>query len=404
MTRALTARLLPLVLALVTAGPAAAQDAPSDPLQNATVRFGPIGLNPSIVIRDIGKDNNVFNEPVNAKEDFTATITPKLDVLVHPSHILLTYSTTSDYVYYQTYTSERGVNFGSSLRADFEFGPVKPYVAVGGVNSRDRINREIDVRARHRDRNYGGGVQVRIFEGLFAAANVRQTRTAFDDDAPEFRGVKLSETLNGTTDAVDVGGGVDVTPLTTISVTYTRQRDRFELSPERDSESWRIAPTVTFSPLAILSGSASVGYRKFTPDSPVVPGYSGLVSNLTLATTVLERNRIETTFSRDVQYSAEDVETLYVETGVQASWTWQITGPFDVRLSGGRSRLNYRSAGLTSATDDDKVTNYGVSLGYHVRERLRVGLNADWHDRASERGFDRTYQNRRIYANLTWGK
>src|SRR5689334_9372410 len=65
-------------------GAAAAQSTSSDPVENATVRVGPFGINPAVVVKDIGVDNNVFNENTNPKSDFTFTLTPRAEVLFHP--------------------------------------------------------------------------------------------------------------------------------------------------------------------------------------------------------------------------------------------------------------------------------------------------------------------------------
>ena len=189
------------------------------------------------------------------------------------------------------------------MRADFSFGPVHPYVSASGVNSKDRVNREIDARARHRDRAYGGGVRVQIVEGLFATAGVRQTTVTFDEDET-FRGENLASALNEKMDALEGTVGVAVTPLTSISVVVTNQRERFDLSSNRDSDTLRVMPTVTFSPLAILNGSASLGYRRFTTLDPLVPDYRGFVAALSLGATIREKQHVDTTFGRDVQHFA----------------------------------------------------------------------------------------------------
>jgi Putative beta-barrel porin 2 len=393
--------LLPALLAASAA--AAQQPPPRDPLDDTTMRIGPFGLTPILSIRDVGRDNNVFNDATNPKSDFTATFSPKLDVMAHPGPLLLTISTTSDYIYYQTYTSERGNNFGSTVRADFSFGPVHPYVSASGTNSKDRVNREIDARARHRDRGYGGGVRVQIYEGLYASAGVRQTTITFDEDAT-FRGENLASALDEKTDALEGTVGVAVTPLTSISVVVTSQRERFDLSNQRDSDTLRVMPTVSFSPLAILSGSASFGYRRFTTLDPLVPDYRGFVAALSLSTTIHDKQHIDTSFGRDVQYSYEQDTVFYLETGVQAAWTWEVAGPLELRLSGSRSRLHYESPSLTGANDDDIATNYGGSVGWRLRQHLKVGVNADWRERGSERSADREFHNRKISAFVTWGK
>ena len=393
-----------LLPALLAASAAAAQSSPQrDPVEDAPMRVGPFGLTPVIVIRDVGRDNNVFNESTDAKSDFTATLSPKLDVITHPGPLLLTLSTTSDYIYYQKYASERAANIGSSVRADFTFGPVRPYLSASGGNTKDRVNREIDARARHRDRDYTAGTRVQLYEGLFVSGGVRQTSITYDEDAV-FRGENLAENLDKQMKGVDASVGVALTPLTTVSVSVSKERDRFDLSPERDSDTLRIMPTVTFSPLAMLNGTAAFGYRRFTPVSPLVPDYRGFVANLTLGTTIHERHRIDASFGRDVQYSYEEADVYYVETSIQGTWTWQVTGPLDLRLSGSRARMHYPARELDPSTDEDFATTYGAGVSWRLRPTLRAGVNADWRGRDSERGDDRGYDNRRIYATVTWGK
>ena len=393
-----------LLPALLVASAAAAQDPPPrDPLDDTTVRLGPIGLTPMLLLRDIGRDNNVFNEATDPKSDFTATITPKLDVLMHPGPMLLTVTTSTDYVYYQKYKSEGGTNVGSSARADFTLGRIRPYVSAGGGNSKGRLNREIDARARHWDRSFGSGVRVQILEGLFASVDARQSTTRFEDDAT-FRGENLANSMNEKIQAIDGSMSVALTPLTTVSVAVTTQRDRFDLSPGRDSDTLRIMPTVTFSPLAMLNGTASLGYRRFTPLDPDVPGYRGFVAALSLGTTLSERHRLETTFGRDVQYSYEEASVYYVETGVSGLWTWHLVGPVDLRFSGSRSRLHYQGSALPDSRDDDTTFTYGAGVAWRARQNLKFGVDADWRERASERGADRGFDNRKIAASVTWGK
>jgi hypothetical protein len=406
MRRVRIIRLVPLVF-LLSAGTVLAQPSsqtqPPDPVEQATLHLGPLGLNPAIVIRDVGPDNNVFNDPTNPKSDFTATVTPRLEVLTHPGPLKVSWTTTTDYVYYQTYASERGTNFGNSLRLDFDFGAFQPFVNAGFANTRDRFNREIDARARHRDEQYGAGIRVQLFEALFATAGARHSKTDFDQSA-EFRGQNLASTLDRSNDTIEDGAGTAITPLTSLAVNVSRERERFVFSPERNSQTLRIMPTVTFSPLAVLTGTASFGYRRFSTDSALVPDYRGFVSTVTLSSTVRERHHLEMTFARDLQYSYEQDVAEYVETGLTVGWNWQIAGPIDSRLYGGRSRLHYRSPNLTDGKTDDIAHNYGFSVGWRLKEHLRAGVNGDWRGRDSERSVDRTYDNRRIYATLTWGK
>ena len=50
---------------------AAAQEA-----DNAMLKIGPLSIQPTLLIQNIGRDRNVFNDPDYPKSDFTMTVSP----------------------------------------------------------------------------------------------------------------------------------------------------------------------------------------------------------------------------------------------------------------------------------------------------------------------------------------
>ena len=136
-------------------------------------------------------------------------------------------------------------------------------------------------------------------------------------------------------------------------------------------------------------------------------GYSGFVATATVGTTLWNRHRVEMVFGRDIRYSYDRDTPYYLATGGTVTVTTHLVGPFDVRATGTRQLLAYRArraAPLGERAGDDSVSGYGGGVGYRFREQLRVGFNAEWSRRDSQRSLDRQYRNRRIFASLTWGK
>jgi hypothetical protein len=144
-----------------------------------------------------------------------------------------------------------------------------------------------------------------------------------------------------------------------------------------------------------------VGYRRFHTLSPALADYSGLVSAVAVGATIYGRHQMQAVANRDVQYSYDQATDYYVGTTVGLTWTTAIGGPFDVRGTATRTLMDYRAA--TAAAGHDKTTTYGGGLGYRISSHARVGLNADWSRRDSDRSADRAYRNHRIFAGLTWG-
>src|SRR5260370_15465079 len=137
--------LIPAIAAagLMTVASVCAGQTPDKP-PPGSLTLGPLTLTPALAVRDVGVDDNVFNEAVDPKSDFTFTLTPRADVIFRMRRLRLGYSTATDYVYYRTYATERGVNTSSSARVDVNLGALKPYASVTGLNTRGRLNTEVD--------------------------------------------------------------------------------------------------------------------------------------------------------------------------------------------------------------------------------------------------------------------
>lgn len=398
-----------VLLACVAAVPARAQS--TGAVEAGTLKIGPVSIRPTFLIRNVGRDNNVFNETVNPKKDFTMTLAPTAEVVFTPRRLKLTYTQATDYVYFRTYKSERGANQSSSVRADLDLGVLQPYIATAGANTKARLNHEIDVRARHNDRTYTAGVTAKLFTRTSVTVGVRRFTTAFekgDACSPTaqtcFRGQSLADSLNSRLESIEGGVGIALTPLTSIGVRLAKERQVFDLARERDSDTIRIMPIINFSPLGLINGSIAVGHRKFTARDPTTPGFSGLVVAVTSGVTLYENHRVDFSVNRDLTYSYDRDTPYFIGTSATVTWTYAVAGPFDLRGSVTRDRMRYDKTIGTAETQLDNFEEYGVGIGVRIRRRLRVGVQGDFVHRDSQKAAERNYDNRRIYGTLTWGR
>jgi hypothetical protein len=402
MTRHLARARLAFVLLGFAIAPAVvwAQQESPEQLPPGAIVYGPLTLAPSLVIKDMGIDDNVFNEAADPKSDFTFTLIPKANVAFRVRRLRLAYATSVDYVYYDRYDSEGGTNVASEVRADLDLGRLRPYASFTGTNTRSRLNSEVDARARHHDKTYTAGITLHVASRTNLLLNARHGTIQYEQDSI-FRGIPLQESFDGRLDRIEGGFGIELTPITTYSVIVQREQQRFDLSPSRNSNSWRVSPTLTFSPSGLLTGNASFGYRHFDAVDPTLPDYSGFVASATVGATIYSRHQLQGTYLRDVQYSYDPSTPYYVGNGGSLTWTTVVVGPWDVRGTVGQTLMHYR--GDISDPGTDTSTIYGGGIGYRFTEHARLGVNAEWADRNSNRSPDREYRNRRIFASLTWG-
>jgi hypothetical protein len=389
-----------LALLFLVPATAAAQNDDAPP-PAGTLVLGPVRITPTLVLKDMGIDNNVKNESVDPKSDFTFTLTPRAAVAFRMRRLRANVDLVTEYVYFQKYKDEAGVNTDTNARIELDLGWLKPYVSARGIDTKARLNPEVDARARHHDTTYGAGIAVSLGPRARFLVDATTNTVAYDP-GEAFRGVELQESFNGRRENIDAGMGFELTPLTTLNVLAGRTQERFTLSPERNADTWRLRPSLNFTSDGILTGSAAVGYQRFETVSPTLPDYSGLDALVNVGVTIYSRHQLRLSVVRDVRFSYDQATAYYVDTILGGTWTMAIVGPFDVRATGSRTAMDYRAEGDTDA-GRDIVTAYGGGLGYHLTERARIGVDIDRSHRRSSFGGDREYDNNRIFAGLTWG-
>jgi hypothetical protein len=374
---------------------------PPDFRSNARMHVGPLYLNPALQLRELGVDSNVFNSTEDPKSDFTTTLAPQLEMwLPLNRRILVSGMAGSDVVYYATYKNQRSLNGAYTARADITLHRLTFFAVDNLTNTRERPNFEIDIRPRRFEHGIGGGLGFKLHDKLAVELSGRQARLRYDDKAT-FEGTNLSAYLDRDARAVAVDAGFRITPYTTVGFRGETIRDRFVKARERDGDSVRALPYVTFNPRALIKGTAAVGFRRFTPRSVQVPAFSGLVASAGLAYTLNGSTSFGLTVDRDLTYSFEPSSPYFIQTGFGVSGRRQLVRNFDAIAGVQRYAYAYRllaspAALLASAGRREITTNYSFDVGYRASRKARIGFGVvSWH-RSSNQRADRDYDGLRF--------
>ena len=375
-----------VAVALLHVAPAFAQGGEGGPdPASVRVRLGPLMMNPTISISNIGIDRNVFNDPPDKspKEDFTFTVTPLSDFWLHLGPTWVTASMNESINWYQKYASERTANNQYKLGWSVPGSRMSFKVDGSYINARERPGFEIDTRAARKETTFNGALDVHALSKSFIGVTASRTQTRFADDA-----VFLDTNLQLALNRVDTAYGVNVrhqlTPLTTIAFNGSRSNARFEFSPERDTVSNSATATVSFASAALVRGSATLGYTDFTPLAGDLPGYRGTIGSVDLTYVLLGSTRFAISGGRGVQYSYDFKQPYFIQSRIGGSVAQQIFGPFDVQVRGDIAFLAYRNrAGVVVEVPDrtDRTTTVGVGLGFHMGKDLRLSFNIDQNNR-----------------------
>ncbi len=369
--------------------------------ETSPFQMGPVSFQPSILLHDVGVDDNVYNAWTNPREDFTSTLSPRLQATITPGSFRVVSTGSAGFVYFRTYKDQQALNGSGTIRVERLSGRLRPFGSAELWRVRERRGEDMDVRVRSVRRTATGGLDVQLTPVTALTTWVRRDQVRYQPDE-EFLGVSLAHQLNNTSDVVAGGAKFAVTPLTTITTAAEYQRDRFQWNPVRDADSLRVAPTVDFDATAIVSGRASLGYRRFMPLDGRLPNFQGLVGSAVLTHTVASITRLDLQAERDIDYSYDPLQPFFVRSDVRLTVSQRVVGPLELIAIGGRRHVKYQAlAGAAIDPRRETTGTIGGGLGIRVGTDMRFSVTYD-RTRRQATGSGREYERRRVLASLTY--
>lgn len=398
------ARRLVLLLLLVCARTASAQYVPTtedDPVAKAPLRFGALALDPTFSLQNIGVDSNVFNATDNEQSDFTFTGRSGSDVWLRTGRGLLSLNGWLEYVYYKDFPTERSFNSFGKAQYEWRFNRLRPYGSGSYLDTRERPGWEIDERVRRFEREYHAGTDFKVASKTTLRVDFRHLDYEFADDEV-VDGRPINERLNRTQKAIDFSWRQRLTALTTWVVRASREEERFHIEEFRNSATFRINTGFELGQLALIRGTAVVGYRHLQPaNGGVFPEFAGFTSDINVTYTAPTNTRLNGIFNRDVQYSYDVRTPYYVQTTWTGTLTHRVVGRWDVQVTGGRDRLGYEAISSRDARTD-YVDRIGGGIGYTFGQEMRVSADVQQYLRSSLIE-SREYKNLRAGISVTYG-
>ena len=383
---------------LVSSGPVAAQASPP------RHRIGPVQLVPSITLRDIGVDTNVFNGE-NPVKDFAMTTMPELSASVGSPRRSLSAHAQVALVYYARQASERSFNRAFDVSAQMTFRRLTPFAEARYLNTRERISNEIDARARRTEGTASGGLGIAVTPKVGLTLRGTAVRMGFNADE-RFDNHWLADELNRNTNSVSGEARYALTPLTSVMVSAEQMATLFTRTSLRDTNSTQIQGGMSFHPRALINGSFRIGMQRFRPTHVAVPDFDGLIGNATLSYRVGELTTIGGGFNRVVAFSYLPTEPYYLLQNLGVSVRRQVVRRWDVTLAVDRSWHRYRRSIIGAIREPDgrreRLWNSSLTTNYDLGRSARFTVGITYQQRESEQLL-RTYQGVRFGTSIVYG-
>ena len=364
---------------------------------DGVIDLGRVKLAPGMTIQEFGWDSNVFDERENPKDDWVFRGKPDVAAYSALRWVKLSAYAGSELAYYRIYDSERSAGYEYRGRLDMTVTRLYPFLGGGFTKHRTRPNGEIDVRADEELSEVSGGLAFQLGPTSTIYGSAVRYRTDYSDSIED--GIDLDTSLNRETESYSGGVRTAITPITSVTVFGGLDRDRFDESPLRDSDTNFVTATMRIGPEAMISGTGSVSFRDFQPVDPLVEPYRGLTGDVSLSYSFLELGKLTGSYRYGMEYSFDASEAYYKETTVTLAYTHRLFGEVDAQVRGSKSWFDYgHREGVASRTDTLDGINF--SVGYNLPNRSRVSVHYEDARRRSPAYLDRNYDRTRVY--LAW--
>jgi hypothetical protein len=388
-------------LLLVVATTSSAQELPpsvetAEPSEEAPGlwHIGPAYLTPRFHVWSLGVDTNVFYTATDRQTDFIAHGGPGLEMLV-PLHgaLKLRADGALGYLWFARTESQRQLTGSARARLGYEGKRLDTGVEYRYLSTFERIGFEVDSRVETEEYRAQADLRYRLGERF--GIGLRATGTRIDvPGGQEFFGADLQTNLTRDSLLGTAAITYALTPKTSFLVEADYQSDRFDLAPERDTDSNRLGAGFLIDGSTYLSGRAIGGARSIRVAA--LPGQDRVVpyADVDLTYHFGPRTRLTGYYYRNVGYSAfsvpeGDLPTLTtqrygvrIEKGLWSRLDLRLMGGFTNLVSDGSVIID-SGGGPQAVVRDDRAVEAGADLGYTFWNKLRIGFAATYSERRS---------------------
>ena len=400
-------RIAAVALLTVVAAPAAAQDwsrpdPKAEPWRDARLRIGPLFFNPTFQIKDLGVDQNVFNDvPGAERRDLTGTLSMTSQAGLQVRRLLVTAQQNNSYIWFRTYTSERSVDGSLKVVGELRLGALRPWAAIERSESHAR-GFEIDARAGRQAPawEFGSDIQFGWRIGATGAYRKRSQRYA---EGERFEDVELREVLDYEGEEFRGHGRLQLTDFTSAVGGVDYFRMRFDRAAIRNSDDVYYFAGLESTAESRLGLNLKIGWMEQRHKDPAVQGFSGVVASGSTTFVVADVMQLRFGADRRIGLSYLERYPYYIEAGGDARTTIRFMPQFDLRFDAQLRWLSYRNT--VTGTEDprqDRSLVLGGEFGYFLggTSGSRVGIRYEYAERTSPVALKK-YKRSRFYSQFS---
>jgi len=359
-------------------------------------QVGPFRIYPTIELKNIGYDDNVYyqREEDNPVSDLTATISPEVKVhVLYRNFLILSLTENPVYVFYLEQKRERRWN--NTFSPEFRLLFLNRFVVSGTYlfrNRRWRASSEFDVRANELRESLEGSLFYETARRTSFGISASSEKISYEDITLPGEEIYLSRLLNREEKSghFEFYYGIFSEVFIFITGGYTEHNFEHPESRWRDSYSYRVYSGIRFPLLGKVRGTFSLGYKKHVPRSKEKKGFSGLVGKTSLDFRI-KRFIFRLQYDRDNHFSYSTENVFFMEDRYGTGISFYLTRFLRLDYNYSYGKLNYPELTTIEFLDGsfeeikrkDVYKTHAVGFVVRIIKNIGIGLIVNFWERSS---------------------
>jgi len=370
-------------------------------INQTRLRIGPFRIYPTIQLRDIGYDDNVYyqREDDGPVSDFTGTISPSFRVsLVFRNSLILSLTENPEFVFY--YKQKRERRWNNTLSPGFRLLLLKRFVISGRYlnrNRRWRATREFDIRANELREGFEGSLFYETARGTSFGVTASSNKISYEDITFPGQEIYLSRRLN----REERNGNFEFyyrfssVSFFFIRGGFTEYIFEHPTSRWRDSYSYQTYAGIRFPLMGKVRGTLSLGYKKLAPRSKEKKAFTGLIGNTSLDFRI-GRFNFRISYNRNIYFSYWTESIYFINDRYGAGISFYLTRflRLDYYYLYGKSHypelttLRFPDGSFEELRRKDNDRTHRIGLVFRVIRNTGIGIMANFWERSTNYYFE----------------
>jgi len=349
--------------------------------------LGPLQIVPQITLENIGYTDNIYQYSNEARAGWMADLGLRVKAAAAVGRrLVLIFETHPYYSYFSAVDTERAFNHTNRARLFTRVAGIHLMYSLEYDNRRWRPNREFAARVRNQSTYHYLEADIGNHDALFITAYAGILHLEFSEDGfmeqydpglyldrdEQVAGLKLN---------------LPVFTATQLSLKAELREYRFDRTRSRDGKSLVTGLDIRFPEIGHLTGSASLGYKRYFPEAPGYKEFNALSGTGHITYRFMRRWRLGLDYNLDAIFSFISPDNYFNESSFQGSLDYYISR--NLRLGGSyrNGRYDYRRLENGVLQFRDTHQYFEIRAAFRLAGTTGVGLTfrrGEWDSRRTD--------------------